>query len=333
MVPIMTSLRSIGAILGILLFAGCSQPPVSETIPKADVTIGWAQIPRSAEWGQVTAVDVDSHGHVFVLQRGDRAWVEPFPSAPIAYPTVYMFAPDGALLKRWGAGGLVMPHGLSIGEGDAVWITDAQREQVLRFSHDGAPEAAWGVRGESGDAPDRFGRPADVAPTPDAVYVADGYVHSRIASFAPDGRFLSQWGVPGDGEDGFALPHGIAVAGDRIYVADRENSRIKVFASDGALEAIWRLPGHPYAVKPFPGGGIATLEGRDAQDRSIAVLRLWNEDGTQLGAYDVAAPTGTTKGHDFAVAGDGTVFVADVEGGRLLTAKLLTGRLPQPKGR
>lgn len=36
------------------------------------------------------------------------------------------------------------------------------------------------------------------------VYVADG--STRIQKFAPDGRFLGQWGDPGNGEPPFAHP-------------------------------------------------------------------------------------------------------------------------------
>ena len=310
------------AALGAMALAACTPDPATEPAQPIDVRTDWAQVPVDAAWGEVSAVDVDSHGHVFVLQRAGRTWSEPFPTQPIARPVVFMFDADGGLLAQWGEGETVMPHGLSIDEADKVWITDVQREQLLRFSHDGALEDAWGSRGAAGNGPRSFGRPSDTAHDRGTVYVADGYSNSRVAVFDAEGRFDRQWGVPGKGKNGLNLPHGVAFVDGWVYIADRENRRIKVHRGDGALIAIWDVPGHPYAVKAIRDGRIATLEGRDAGGASIAVLRLWSAGGVQQAAFDLGARLGSVKGHDLAIGPDGTVYIADVEGRRLLTARL-----------
>lgn len=305
-----------------LLLAACSGGTgAEEDLPQAQVRGDWAQIPEGTAWGEVSAVDTDSHGHVFVLQRAGRAWKEPFPSDPIAEPVVFMFARNGKLLGKWGAGQTVMPHGLSIDAADKVWITDVQRQQVLRFSHEGALEMALGERGVAGDDQDHFGRPADVAFTDDTVFVADGYANSRVIAFDRQGRFRSQWGHEGSGAGGLAIPHGIAVADGKVYLADRENGRIKIFSTAGSLLETLDTPGYPYAVKPLGAGWFVTLEGRDRADRSGAVLRVWRPDGTVERALDVAG-TGPAKGHDLAIGSDGTVYIADPEGQRVLTFTL-----------
>ena len=84
-----------------LLLAACSGGSVPrEEAPRAEVDADWAQVPDGTVWGEVSAVDIDSHGHVFVLQRASRAWQEPFPAEPIAEPVVFMFARDGKLLAQ-----------------------------------------------------------------------------------------------------------------------------------------------------------------------------------------------------------------------------------------
>jgi peptidylglycine monooxygenase len=290
------------------------------------VEADWMRLPADAVFGEVSAVDVDSHGHVFVLHRASRRWQEPFPSEPIAQPTVFMFdAENGALLARWGAGELVMPHGLSVDAENRVWITDVAREQVIRFSHDGAEELALGERGITGDGPARFGRPADVAFDGDRVLVADGYRNDRVALFSHTGKHLGEWG-----EEGLLdLPHGIAVNAGRAYVADRESGRVQVLATDGRRLAAWDSPGrgHPYSVKPLSDGRVITVEGRDRQDRFGAIVRVYYAGGSVAASYD-AGLTGenASLGHDLAVAPDGTIYMADNRGNRVVRFRLPPAR-------
>ncbi|MBX7482599.1 peptidyl-alpha-hydroxyglycine alpha-amidating lyase family protein [Qipengyuania qiaonensis] len=310
-----------GYLAAALVLSGCSSAPAPEDAPRAEVNGDWAQVPDGTAWGEVSAVDTDSHGHIFVLQRAGRVWEEPFPSDPIAEPVVFMFARDGKLLASWGAGETVMPHGLSVDEADKVWITDVQREQVLRFSHDGEREMAIGKRGGSDDLPGHFGRPADIAFSGDKVFVADGYANSRIAVFDRQGNFVRQWGREGSGAEGLAIPHSVAVNNGKVYVADRENARIKIFGEDGELIDTFDTPGHPYAVKPLRNGYFLSVEGRDRADRAGAIIRVWRPGGTIERVLD-ARGEGPTKGHDLAIGADGTIYLADPEGSRVLTFEL-----------
>ena len=310
-----------GCLAVALTLSACSSEHAPEEAPRAEINGDWADIPEGMAWGEVSAVDTDSHGHIFVLQRADRVWKEPFPADPIAEPVVHMFARNGTLLASWGAGETVMPHGLSVDAADKVWITDVQREQLLRFSHDGTLEMTIGERGQSGDAPERFGRPADLAFADDMVFVADGYAHSRIAVFDWQGNFVTQWGHEGSGAGGLAIPHSIAAKDGKIYVADRENRRIKIFSQGGRLLETFNTPGYPYAVKPLGQGYFVSVEGRDAGDRAGAIVRVWRPDGTIERILD-ARGEGPTKGHDLAIGADGTIYLADPEGGRVLTFEL-----------
>lgn len=278
----------------------------------------WTRWPTGTKVGEVSAVDVDSHGHVFVLHRPGRDWAEPFPTEPIAAPVVAMFDTSGKLLARWGAGETVMPHGLSVGPDDSVWITDAQREQLLRFTHDGALLGTRGQRGVTGADADHFGRPTDVAATTRALYVADGYLNHRIVRFAGS---VTQWGEGNGTDSGLHVPHSVAVSAGRVIVADREYSRIKIYDERGTVLRIIPTPGHPYAAKPLPDGRIVSIEGRDGVGREGAVLRLWSARGDRLAAIDIAPP-GPTRGHDLAIGPGGTIYIADVAGRRLLTLPL-----------
>ena len=316
-----------------LALAGCSMAPaIREQAPRARIVAGWPSIPPDARFGQVSAVDVDAQGRVYVLHRAGREWKEPFPANPIAEPTVFVFdGPSGKLLARWGAGQFIMPHGLSIDPQGKIWITDVGREQVFRFDADGKQELVLGERGVTGDDAHHFGRPTDIAFSGNEVFISDGYLNHRVAVFDRDGKFLRQWGEQGAGSAGLAIPHAIAISGKRAYVADREHGRIQVTDLTGKLLANWKpdaLRGHPYSLKVLADGQIVSVEGRDNADRSGAMLRIWQPNGTVERSLDAALPgDGASLGHDLAISADGAAYVADVYGNRV--AKVALGKAGQ----
>lgn len=314
-------------ILAVFALTACDEisPPLPpEVVAAATVDKGWPTIPEDAKFGEVSAVDVDVAGNVWVLHRAGRKWAEPFPTTPIADPTVFVFAPDGTLIRRWGEGRFIMPHGLSIDPEGKVWITDVAREQVFRFSPEGEEELVLGEKGVSAQDARHFGRPADVAFLGDRVLIADGYVNTRIAEFSRDGRFIRDWGA-------FNLAHAVAVDERRIYVADRENAQVQIFDHQAKLveERAMRGGNHPYAVKPLGGGRLAVLEGRDAQDRTRAILRIYGADGILERALDIGLPgTNMSLGHDLAIGGDGQAYVTDVTAGRVVRVRLPPAAVP-----
>jgi sugar lactone lactonase YvrE len=311
------------AVLAVLALAACDAAlPPQEVVPKLAVDAGWPTIPADAKFGEASAVDVDAEGNVWVLHRAGRVWEEPFPSMPIAEPTVFKFAPDGTLLAKWGAGQFIMPHGLSIDPEGKVWITDVAHEQVFRFSADGQQELVIGTRGETAQDATHFGRPADVAFLGAAadrrVLVADGYVNTRVAEFTPQGAFVRDWGE-------FAVAHAVAVDDKRIYVADRENARIQIFDHAGKLteSRVSTAGNHSYSLKPLGGGRLLAVEGRDGADRKGAIIRVYAADGSIEASYDIGLPgKDASLGHDLALGADGHAYVTDVPGGRVVRLRL-----------
>ncbi len=312
-----------GVALGVMALAACDAAlPPRDDVPQLAVDAGWPTIPAAATFGEVSAVDVDAPGNIWVLHRAGRVWEEPLPTKPIAEPTVFKFAPDGTLLAQWGAGQFIMPHGLSIDPEGKVWITDVALEQVLRFSPDGALELTLGTRGVSKQDAAHFGRPADVAflgaGSGRRVLIADGYVNTRIAEFSPDGTFIRDWGE-------FDVAHAVAVDDARIYVADRENARIQIFDHAGNLTESRVSPAgnHTYSLKPLGGGRLLAVEGRDGADRTGAILRIYADEGRIEASYDIGLPgDDASLGHDLALGADGHAYVTDVAGGRVVRLRV-----------
>lgn len=311
--------RSLPAI-ALLALAACDSAPLPprEVVPVLAVDTGWPTIAQSTPFGEVSAVDVDAQGNVWVLHRAGREWKEPFPTTPIAEPTVFKFSPDGKLIDQWGAGLFIMPHGLSIDPDGKVWITDPGLEQVFRFSPEGTLDLTFGEKGVTAQDAGHFGRPADVAFLPGRVLVADGYVNTRVAEFDPEGTFIRDWGT-------FNVAHAVAVDDTHIYVADRENARIQIFDHAGTLVESRVSPAgnHTYAMKPLPDGRLLAVEGRDGADRKGAVIRVYAADGTIEASYDVGLPgKDASLGHDLAIGADGHIYVTDVPGGRVVRFSL-----------
>lgn len=311
--------QGLWAGLALASLTACDAPlPPREAVPKLAVDTGWPTIPAGAQFGEVSAVDVDAEGNVWVLHRAGRKWEEPFPKDPIPDPTVFKFSPEGKLIARWGAGLFIMPHGISVDPEGKVWVTDVGREQVFRFSPEGALELTLGEQGVTRQDAAHFGRPADVAFLPGRVLIADGYVNTRVAQFTPDGKFIGDWGD-------FKVAHAVAVDQTRVYVADRENARIAVYDHGGKLVAERRSPAgnHTYSLKPLGGGRLLAVEGRDGADRNGAILRVYSADGKVEASYDIGLPgENASLGHDLAIGPDRHIYVTDVNGGRVVRFSL-----------
>ncbi|MBK8905398.1 MAG: hypothetical protein IPM53_29720 [Anaerolineaceae bacterium] len=291
------------------------------------VATNWPRLPPGLVLGQVTGIDVDSQGRVFVFARGEKVWdAEPIDPAIISSPAVYVFdGPTGELLNSWGENRFVMPHGLSIDNEDNVWLTDVGLHQVYKFDPNGRLLLTLGEAGVAGSDETHFNRPTDVAVRPDgSFYVSDGYLNSRVARFAADGRYLFAWGSAGAGAGEFDVPHSLALdAAGRVYVADRGNARVQIFDEDGRFLTSWqddlRL-GRPWAVRVGDDGFVYVVDGGDQNnwlpDRArILKLTTAGEIVDRFGAYG-RQPGHFIWPHALAVAADGTLYVAEVGSGR-----------------
>ena len=300
--------------------------PLPRQASQYEVVHGWPTLPQGEILGSAAGVDVDSHGRVFVFHRAGRTWQEPLPTSLIPRPTIVVFdGASGQMLRQWGAGIFAMPHGLTIDSHDNVWVTDVALHQVFKFSPSGELLMTIGERAVAGSDERHFNRPTDIAVLPDgSFYVSDGYRNTRVAYFAADGRFLSQWGRPGNGPGEFNVPHAIKVdAQGRVYVADRENDRVQVFTAKGQFISEWRSPrmGRPYSLALIDNGLAAVADGGEqpaqAPYRSGMALvtrsgqvvstfgRFGNYDGQFLMAHDVAADA------------LGNLYVVDIAGQRV----------------
>lgn len=278
----------------------------------------WPALPAGFQTGHVSAVDVDSHGHVFAFRRAGREF-DVDASEPITVETILMLdGEDGSLLAMWGAGMFLVPHGLTLDRDDNVWVTDAISHQVFKFSHDGVLLLTLGEYRVPGRDGTHFRAPTEVAVQSDgSFFVADGYGNLRIAKFSPDGVFLYEWGSKGTARGEFDIPHGVDVdGGGRVWVADRENSRVQVFDGEGQFETEWDLSdvvGRVANVAPLSSGGAWVAGYREQSP----VARLNAEGEVEA----LVSPFGMRTVHDVAVGPHDVIYVSGSAGIRKIVRR------------
>jgi hypothetical protein len=126
-------------VAALRLSAAQSGPSPTNDAPNPYRTVeNWAQLPEGRKWGSLSAVDVDKDGKsIWVAERcgGNSACLD----APTVDP-ILKFDSSGKLLKSFGAGLLVSPHGIYVDRDGNIWVTDYQ-DNAPRPARGAAPAA------------------------------------------------------------------------------------------------------------------------------------------------------------------------------------------------
>jgi len=266
-------------------------------------TRDWGELPAGVKWAAVTAVEPSPDGSIYVVHRCFANSCAGRLEAPIL-----KYDANGTLLKAWGSGMFIFPHGATVDREGHLWLTDARGEngkghQVFEFDKDGAVLMTLGKAGVSGSGPDTFDQPTDVVVSPanGDIFVTDSHrngKNNRVVKFTKDGKYIKEWGTKGSGPGQISEPHTIAMdSRGRLFVGDRENNRIQIFDQDGRFIDQWRQFGRP--------SGIYIT-----RDDTIYVAD--SESGPDTGAHELM---GIKKGIRIGSAKDGSVtaFIEDME--------------------
>jgi DNA-binding beta-propeller fold protein YncE len=305
---------------------------------------GWAQLPSGRAMGAVGKVAMDPDGrHVWAIVRCDRL------EDPARFgdecrdsktDPILQFGPDGKLVRSFGGGMFIWPHGLDVDRNGNVWVTDAVAENrtpkgdkrgqvVVKFSSDGKVLMTLGTAGQAGSGPDHLTSPSDVVVAPDGdIFVADGHNdagNNRVVKFSPDGKFVKAWGKTGWAPGEFHALHAIAMdSRGRIFVADRGNNRIQIFDQDGkSLTTPWTQFGKPSGIA-FDSKDqiyVADSESDDVQNPGWEEgIRIGDAKTGWMNAF-IMYPWGDPR----QTAGDGAEFVAVDRDGNIYAGE------PRPK--
>src|SRR6266852_773299 len=246
----------VGAMVALIAMSGgrayAQGSPNSQPNPYLTID-GWAKLPEGRTWGQTSQLSLDRDGNVWVAERCGGNTCAGRTEAPILE-----FDPSGKLVKSFGGGLLVVPHGIFVDRDGSVWVTDSQGgdgkgHQIFKFSPDGKVLMTLGKAGVAGDDPDTFNAPSAVVVAPSGdIFVADGHggnTNARIVKFDKNGKFIKAWGKKGSGEGEFSTPHTLAFdSKGRLFVGDRGNNRIQIFDQDGKFLEVWTQFSRPSGI-------------------------------------------------------------------------------------
>jgi streptogramin lyase len=213
----------------------------------------WGTLPDGRTWGSTAGVDIDPDGRsVWAIDRcGDNSCAGSNATA------VLKFDPSGKVVKHFGAGIFIFPHGMQVDKEGNIWITDARSANagelakfpdakgkghtVVKFSPDGKVLLTIGKGGVAGDPPQALNEPCDVITAPNGnILISEGHsgqnakippgTVGRITEWTKDGKYIRTIGKLGSAPGEFRTPHAMVFdTRGRLIVADRGNVRLQVF--------------------------------------------------------------------------------------------------------
>src|SRR3954470_9234064 len=291
------TLLTVLLVVPVLAVAQDAGQPTNDAPNNYTTIKDYFKLPEGRTWGSTSAVDVDKDGtSIWVAERcGQNSCLDRATGKMSDVPTVLKFDASGKLMKSFGAGMLIFPHGIHVDREGNVWLTDGlgmdgKGHQVFKFSSDGKVLLALGKAGVAGAGNDEFNAPSAVVTTPNGdIFVADGHggnTNARIVKFSKDGKFIKTWGSKGTGPGEFDGPHAISMDSQgRLFVGDRNNNRIQIFDQDGKFIAQWPQFSRPSGVFIDKNDVIYVA---DSESESVSK----NHDGWKRGIRVGSAKTG-----------------------------------------
>jgi len=217
----------------------------------------------NVDFGEVSGVTDNDQGHIFVLNRGDMRGNVWGGNAT----ELLEFDAQGNYVREIGHNiyGFAYAHAVRVDKDGNPWVVDKGSNMVIKFNYKtGKQTLVLGRRQESsehfwlhkeseGPPTPRvgvFAEPTDIDwDSQGNIYVADGYINSRIAKFDKNGNWIGTFGKPGTRPGEFRLPHALQIdKNDHIWVGDRTNGRIQIFDTEGRFlrEVIINVPTKTY---------------------------------------------------------------------------------------
>jgi DNA-binding beta-propeller fold protein YncE len=267
----------------------------NNTLPDPYLRVAnWAKMPAGRFWGAAAGVDIDPDGKsVWVAERCGQNSCADSKADPIL-----KFDANGKLVKSFGGGMFVFPHGIAVDRAGNVWVTDGQGkdgrgQQVIKFSPDGKVLMRLGRAGVAGAGHDTFNMPSDVLVAPNGdIFVADGHggmSNDRIVKFDSNGKYLKEWGMKGTAPGQFDIPHALAMDSQgRLFVGNRNNNRIDLFDRDGKFLTSWPQFSRPSGIYI---DAKDTIYVTDSESESVSK----NHNGWKRGIRIGSAKDGSVK--------------------------------------
>ena len=265
-------------VVPVLAVAQDAGQPTNDAPNNYNTIKDYFKLPEGRTWGSTSAVDIDKDGKsIWVAERcGQNSCLDRATGKMSDLPTVLKFDSTGKLVKSFGAGLLIFPHGIHVDKDGNVWVTDGQ---------DDAPAAARGAGGAGRGAPGAEGGRAAAPAGP--IGPRPGATHgNQVIKFSPDGKVLLTLGKAGGAAspDFFYQPNDVVTAanGD-IFVAEGHgagNNRVLKFDKTGKFIKEWGKLGTGPGEFDQPHALAFDSRGRlVVGDRNNNRVQVFDQDG------------------------------------------------------
>jgi len=225
----------------------------------------WAKLPPGRAMGAVGDLAPDPDGkHLWVIMRCEGAGKFGSECLDSNLDPILKFDLKGNVVKSFGGGLFIWPHGLDVDRAGNVYVTDAvspkrtptgsRGHQMIKFSPEGQILLVLGTPGVPGGDETHLNSPSDVAVAANGdIFIADSHSfddgNNRVVKYSKEGKFLKAWGKTGYAPGEFRMLHSIALdESGRVFVADRGNNRIQIFDPEGQFLAQWTQFGRPSGI-------------------------------------------------------------------------------------
>jgi len=287
--PVLLAAAIAAATLGLFATTVSTQADVKPTndLPNPYQPIeNYFKLPEGRTWGSTSAVEIDKDGKsIWVAERcGANSCLDRASGQMSTLPVVLKFDSSGKLVKSFGAGMLIFPHGIVVDRDGNVWVTDGQDDAPLpqRGAGGGRAGAGGGGVGEGrrgrGEAPT-----GPIGPRPGATK------GNQVYKFNPDGKLLLTLGKPGGAAapEYFYQPNDVLVApsGD-IFVSEGHgagNNRVLKFDKTGKFIKEWGKLGS--GPGEFDGPHALAMDSRGrlfVGDRNNNRIQIFDQNGTYI---------------------------------------------------
>jgi sugar lactone lactonase YvrE len=294
--------------------------PVNDLPNPYETITGFFKLPAGRQWGSTSAVEVDKDGRtIWVAERcGANSCLDPATNEIKNIPTILHFDANGNLIKAFGEGLLIFPHGIHVDRDGDVWVTDGQDNapRPARGAGAGGAAAAGAAAGAAGGAAGapQGGRGPAVAPHANPA-ATKGH---QVFKFSPDGKLLMTLGKPGGANepDYFFQPNDVLVAPNgAIFVSEGHSSapgsaaRVLKFDKSGKLIKSWGKLGSGDGEFDQPHALAMDSRGRlFVGDRNNNRVQIFDQDGKFLDKwYQFSRPSGVY------IDKNDMIYVADSE--------------------
>jgi len=288
-----------------------SDTPTNDAPNPYNTVEGWAKLPEGRKWGSTSAVEIDKDGKsIWVAERcGAKSCLNRTTGEFSNLPPILKFDSNGTLVKSFGAGMFVAPHGIYVDKQGNIWVTDYQDNAPLPAGRGGGRRGAADQPAGKGAPPPARDPSVPIGPRPGATK------GSQVYKFSPDGKLLMTLGKAGGAAepDFFYAPNDVVVAPNgTIFVSEGHgagNNRVLKFSKDGKFIKSWGKLGTGPGEFDQPHALAFDSKGRlFVGDRNNNRIQIFDQDGNFLSEMrQFSRPSGIyIDKHD-------NIYVADSE--------------------